>query len=280
MAARPPLPHHGSHPGPMNHRHHLSRLNVPQSISVGPSYYGEQALFTPGPNTAQFGQASFMANNYPHGPQTAFLLNTPGPGQGSFLAQQQQNRPGPPHGMHRQHASIAHMGMGMGMPMTPGGGSFQQQQHFAAMQAAGHHSGQPQPGGLGAPPFMPRSKRTMSIGGPPKAVLGGPNRKTSPLPPATPVGESAPALPEVKRRKCAVKLPLESDALPEGEADDRTKSLWSRSPITASQLPPELVIDGEFETTSVEPHPEHAVRGDLPNTIGVFLPGKVFGDCC
>ncbi|KAG9073989.1 hypothetical protein FS749_014502, partial [Ceratobasidium sp. UAMH 11750] len=275
MAARPPLPHHGSHPGPMGHRHHLSRLNIPQSISVAPGYYNEQQLFTPGPNTAQIGQASFMANNFPHGPQTAFLLNTPGPNQNTFLAQQQQNRP--PHPMHRQHASIAHI-PGLGIPMTPGGGSFQQQQQYAAMMAAGQlPQGPPQPGGLGVPPFMPRSKRTISIGGPPKAVLGGPNRKPSPLPPATPAGEAAPGLPEVKKKKSAVKLPLESEAPAEEGGDEssgRTKSLWSRSPIPASELPPQLLIDSGLETTTVESHPDHVTRGELPNSIEVFLPGK------
>lgn len=285
MATRPPLPHHGSHPGPVNHRHHLSRLNVPQSISVAPGYFAEQALFTPGPNTAMAGQASFMAHNFPHGPQTAFLMNTPGPGQGSFLAQQ-QNRPAPLHPMHRQHASIAHLGgngIGLGMPMTPGGGMLQQQQQqqFAAMMAAGLHTGQPSPGGLGVPPFVPRSKRTISIGGPPKAVLGGPNRKPSPLPP-TPAAESAPALPEVKKKKSTVKFPLESDPAPtdeeNAELDGRIKSLWSRSPIAASDLPPEPPVDQGLETTSVQPHPEHAVRSDLPNSIEVFLPGKVCED--
>lgn len=285
MATRPPLPHHGSHPGPVNHRHHLSRLNVPQSISIAPGYFAEQALFTPGPNTAQVGQASFMAHNFPHGPQTAFLLNTPGPGQSTFLQQQQQqNRPGPPHSMHRQHASIAHLGgggIGLGMPMTPGGGMLQQQQQhqFAAMVAAGLHTGQPPPGGLSVPPFVPRSKRTISIGGPPKAVLGGPNRKPSPLPP-TPAGESAPALPEVKKKKSTVKFPLESDPSPEGEdsaeSDGRTKSLWSRNPIPASELP-EPPVDQGLEATSIGWHPEHALRSELPNSIEVLLHGKVCG---
>ncbi|CAE6389296.1 unnamed protein product [Rhizoctonia solani] len=270
MATRPPLPHHGSHPGPA--RHHLSRLHVPQSISISPGYFSEQALFTPGPNTAQVNQAAFMANNFPQGPQTAFLLNTPGPAQSTFLAQQQQTRPGP---MHRHHASIA-----MGMPLTPGGGVFQQQQqsHFAAMTATN-----PQPmGGLGVPPFVPRSRRTISIGGPPKAVLGGPNRKTSPLPP-TPAGENAPGLPDVKKKKCIVRLPLESDQQLEGDAEDgdesakRTKSLWSRSPILPSQLPPEVILDDQLDATSVEPHPEHVKQGQTA-VPRVILSSKVQWD--
>ncbi|KAF8741521.1 hypothetical protein RHS02_03518, partial [Rhizoctonia solani] len=255
MATRPPLPHHGSHPGPA--RHHLTRLHVPQSISISPGYFSEQALFTPGPNTAQVSQAAFMANNFPQGPQTAFLLNTPGPTQSTFLAQQQQPRPGP---MHRHHASIA-----MGMPLTPGGGVFQQQQqsHFASMGA----QNPPPMGGLGVPPFVPRSRRTISIGGPPKAVLGGPNRKTSPLPP-TPAGENAPLLPDVKRKKCTVRLPLESDQEPEADAGDadesakRTRSLWSREPVPPSQLPPQVTLDDQLDIMSVEPHPEHIKQGE------------------
>ncbi|KAF8761712.1 hypothetical protein RHS01_00394 [Rhizoctonia solani] len=213
MATRPPLPHHGSHPGPA--RHHLTRLHVPQSISISPGYFSEQALFTPGPNTAQVSQAAFMANNFP---------------------KQQQPRPGP---MHRHHASIA-----MGMPLTPGGGVFQQQQqsHFASMGA----QNPPPMGGLGVPPFVPRSRRTISIGGPPKAVLGGPNRKTSPLPP-TPAGENAPPLPDVKRKKCTVRLPLESDQEPEADAGDADESAKRQ---------------GHFDIMSVEPHPEHIKQGE------------------
>ncbi|CAE6405162.1 unnamed protein product [Rhizoctonia solani] len=266
MATRPPLPHHGSHPGPA--RHHLTRLHVPQSISISPGYFSEQALFTPGPNTAQVSQAAFMANNFPQGPQTAFLLNTPGPAQSTFLAQQQQPRPGP---MHRHHASIA-----MGMPLTPGGGVFQQQQqqHFAGMGATN-----PQPmGGLGVPPFVPRSRRTISIGGPPKAVLGGPNRKTSPLPP-TPAGENAPVLPDVKRKRCVVRLPLESEQEPEGDAQDgdesakRTKSLWSRTPVPPSQLP-QVILDDQLDIASAEPHPEHVKHGETP-VPKVILSSKI-----
>lgn len=164
--------------------------------------------------------------------------------------------------------------------MTPGGGGMFQQQQFAAM--AGLHGNQQQPGGLGLPPFVPRSKRTISIGGPPKAVLGGPNRKTSPMPP-TPAGESAPGLPDVKKKRCTVKLPCEADQEPADEteagAPKRTKSLWSRSPIPASQLPPEVLIDGQLEVSTVEPHPDHVARKDLPNSIGVFLPSKVNANC-
>ncbi|CAE7064529.1 unnamed protein product [Rhizoctonia solani] len=233
-----------------------------------PILLSEQALFTPGPQTAQIGQAAFMANNFPQGPQTAFLMNTPGPAQSTFLAQQQQPRPG---GMHRHHASIA-----MGMPLTPGGGVFQQQQqpHFAAMGA-----GNPPMGGLGLPPFVPRSRRTISIGGPPKAVLGGPNRKTSPLPP-TPAGENAPALPDVKKKKCTVKLPLESEQELNEEEDGpkRTKSLWSRSPVPHSQLPPELILCDELEIASAEPHPEHVKQKEIGSTAAVFLPSKLQWD--
>ncbi|KAG8732948.1 hypothetical protein FRC11_009825 [Ceratobasidium sp. 423] len=234
------------------------------SISISPGYFSEQALFTPGPTTAQVGQAAFMANNFPQGPQTAYLLNTPGPTQSTFLAQQQQNRPG---GMHRHHASIA-----MGMPLTPGGGMFQQQQqpHFAAMPPANP----PQMGGLGVPPFVPRSRRTISIGGPPKAVLGGPNRKTSPLPP-TPAGENAPGLPDVKKKKCTVKLPVESDQDLDGDAEDdeasarRTKSLWSRTPIPLSEFPPEVILGDQLVIISVEPHPEHIKLREIGPTAAL-----------
>ncbi|QRV76805.1 hypothetical protein RhiJN_04820 [Ceratobasidium sp. AG-Ba] len=214
------------------------------SISVGPNYFAEQALFTPAINTG------FMANNFPHGPQTAFLLNTPGPNQSSFLAQQQQPpQPPPPQnrqGMHRAHASMA--------LMTPASTTRR----------------------IGSSTVCPEVEANDEYRWPPKAVLGGPNRKTSPLPPMTPAGENAPGLPDVKKKKMTVKLPLESeeDKVDGAESGGRTKSLWSRSPVPASELPPEVLIDSGLEATTVEPHPDHVTRGDLPNSIGVFLPGK------
>ncbi|KAJ7294054.1 hypothetical protein C8J57DRAFT_1445011 [Mycena rebaudengoi] len=104
-------------------------------------------------------------------------------------------------------------------------------------------SGQSFPGPTGGGnPFPNRNRRQPSIGGPPKAVLGGPARKLSPLPPVVP------AVP----KKMTVKLPKES---PVGEnGQPAAKPSWARTPLETPFVYRELKR--------------------FPSTIDVFLPGK------
>lgn len=106
------------------------------------------------------------------------------------------------------------------------------------------------------------------IGGPPKAVLGGPNRKVSPLPPPATL-----ALEEkLKAKKIVVKIPKEGD-LTDDEVDG-VKSLWSREPLPFSEFP-NLPPNYLPEAQSVEIIPEERHRRSLPATVDVFLPSKV-----
>lgn len=148
-----------------------------------------------------------------------------------------------------------------GMPMSP-----------ITPMGQGFHPSQMQPGmsfGGGGPAFVPRNRRTpsMGMGGPPKAVLGGPNRKVSPLPP--PVEVAPPPGPRGKR--VTVKFPQEKVV---GEDEQVTRPLWARTPIPLSELP-EAVAVGPPELVSAESFPTDADRYDLPSSLEVFLPGKV-----
>ena len=106
------------------------------------------------------------------------------------------------------------------------------------------------------------------IGGPPKALLGGPNRKVSPLPPP-----AALALEEkLKAKKVVVRIPIESDLVEERESEKR--SLWSRMPIPSSELPSVAALVPP-EASSAEIYPEETYRRNLPPTVDVFLPSKV-----
>lgn len=150
-----------------------------------------------------------------------------------------------------------------GMPMSP-----------ITPMGQGFHPSQMQQGmsfGGGGPAFVPRNRRTpsMSLGGPPKAVLGGPNRKVSPLPPPV---EAAPT-PVAKGKKMTVKFPQETIVSEDG-SEKPSRALWARTPIRISDVS-EQVPSHPPEVDSAECFPSDAERYDLPNSLEVFLPGKV-----
>ncbi|KAF8575915.1 hypothetical protein K439DRAFT_708741 [Ramaria rubella] len=231
------------------HQPQLTRLHIPHQGSPIPP-----ALFAPGLPTAL---------------QQSFGMATP---LNTNLGPQLPPHPQPRHGMHRAHPSL----------IFPGSA--------AALAAAGIAlpSGMPVPPGgmplnmiLGMPVFQRGSRRTPSIstGGPPKAPLGGPNRKHSPKP-----SVSAPALivagasEKNKSKKIILKLPVESITKDgdEGDISGVVYSLWSRRPLPHSEVPTMERIQPP-ETTSIEMHPlEQSIT--LPPTIDVFLPGKAAWD--
>lgn len=121
-----------------------------------------------------------------------------------------------------------------------------------------------------AHPFPGRSRRQLSIGGPPKALLGGPARKLSPLPPATNPSATASGAPE-KKKKVIVNLPNET-IHGEHENSPVTRPDWARSPLpnVFADVPVNPV---EASTTAIYPPDEWRI--ELPNSIDVYLPGKV-----
>ena len=94
-----------------------------------------------------------------------------------------------------------------------------------------------------APPFPVRHRKQVSIGGPPKAVLGGPQRKPAPLQPPKP-------------KKLVVRLPAHPPALP---------------PLPALGYP--VVPPPDAATRDI--FPPDVWRRLVPDTIDVFLPGQV-----
>ncbi|KLO11282.1 hypothetical protein SCHPADRAFT_479122 [Schizopora paradoxa] len=234
------------------HRQQPSRLHIPPFLNAQlANSVDPRTMYSPALATAS--QASFPIpfNGNMH-------MQTPM--QASFF-QNAQGRP--PHLGHRPgSASVAHFpphGMhGANVPMTPLG-----QAGFPQAMTGGHP-------GHGNAPFIPRSRRTPSmIGGPPKALLGGPNRKPSPLPPAQQVIQE-----KLKAKKVLVKIPKESQV---EEADENgassSKSLWSRTPATPSTSLNEVEIVVP-ETISGNVYPEESLTRFLPPTVDVFLPGK------
>lgn len=131
-------------------------------------------------------------------------------------------------------------------------------------------------GSTGQPPSHPfpnRNRRQLSIGGPPKAVLGGPARKLSPLPSTSAQTAPVPAstTPQ-KPKKLVVNLPKET--VPGKDDEPATRSSWARSPLdNPFQYQDHFVTPPEL--TTAEPFPPDDYRLHLPSSIDVYLPGRV-----
>ncbi|PBL01426.1 hypothetical protein ARMGADRAFT_1160623 [Armillaria gallica] len=228
------------------HRDALPRLNIPASLNMQQPM---QTMYSPAlPTSIQQGfhpplpMQTPMQNFFPQGPF--------GPGR-------------PTH--HAGQASIAQLAAAgihppSGYPMTPMGGHFSR----PSMSMNGPPGGHPFPG---------RNRRQLSIGGPPKAVLGGPNRKVSPIPPAAIAasGSSTPPASQMKPKKIVVNLPKEDITGDNGQVVGRAS--WARNPLSDPVILP-LPDVAAVETYSIEIYPSNDWRYDIPPSIDVFLPGK------
>jgi hypothetical protein len=115
-------------------------------------------------------------------------------------------------------------------------------------------------------------KRQMSIGGPPKAVLGGPARKVSP----NPIAVAAAAA--VSKKKITVNLPKETLTVDDMEGDaekvsETTRAEFARVPLPHNEYKDVEVQPPELITREMFP-PDDFVKG-WPDNIDVFLPRKV-----
>ncbi|TDL28968.1 hypothetical protein BD410DRAFT_781527 [Rickenella mellea] len=243
------------------HRQPPSRLYIPPSMG-GQQPDGAQ-MFSPALHTGM--QQSFMPS---------FPLNTPSAMQTPMQSSFYPHPPGAParpahvgHGRFSSMAQLAAAGIHPpNMPITP-----INQHQFPPHMMLG---GQP---GLSAQPFVPKSRRTPSLGGPPKAPLGGPGRKHSPLPPAASIAAAAVA-DKLKQKKIVIKIPAESSSADDAETSTPTpRALWSRTPLHPSLLPETPAILPP-EKISSEGHPDEDSKRPLPPTIDVFLPGKAAWD--
>ncbi|KAF9457468.1 hypothetical protein BDZ94DRAFT_1227839 [Collybia nuda] len=236
------------------HREPLPRLNINPTLNMqqpmGMNYGGGQPMFSPALPT------SLQQGFHPPYPMNGAMQT---PMQSNFFPQPPSAPGRPTH--HQGHASVAHLAAAgihppNGFPMTPLGGHFPRP---SMMGISGHPSGNP---------FPNRNRRQLSIGGPPKAVLGGPARKHSPLPPAA-ANTPPPAAPQ-KVKRTNVKLPKETVLEDNGRLSSRPS--WARTPLAPSEW-----VDREIlpvDTTSAESFPPDDWRKHIPNTLDVFLPGK------
>lgn len=273
---QPQIPHQQHH-----HARQLSRLNI------------NAASFNPGgPETALFTPHGFPTA----GPQSAFPFSAnPMQQQQQHLQQRQMghhgSHPSMSMSMHRSRPSLAnipgfmppmsavpmtagpHMANfpvnGFPVPPTPGGS----QQQFPNQQP-------PHP-----QPYRQRRQQSISIGGPPRAALGGPQRKaTTPVPAA-----ATSTVVEGKVRKIVVKLPKETIEDEPTEQDQegnpvasssRSRPTWARYPIPPNSLP-EHSLQAPPQIASVEIYPSHSPEeegGDSAESTAaatVILPRRV-----
>lgn len=139
---------------------------------------------------------------------------------------------------------------------------------------------------LARPGLHSRRSHSVSLGGPPKAVLGGPKRQDTSTTGA--VGADAPAVSasgansglagdftKLKMKKCAVKLPVESKLLQNGMADT-SPPLWTREPLRLSTSSMQEPM-GILEVSTADAHPDLMcdTKHALVLQIDVFLPRKV-----
>jgi len=239
----------------------LGRLMIPPNL--GPQQPGQTAMFSPGLPTAI---------------QQGFHPQFVGPIPGNLMTPMQANFmpiPMPTVGRpinHRARASIAQLAAAgipppMGVPLTPLlPGQFPQGIPPMLIPAP-------------TPQFQPRSRRAPSVstGGPPKAVLGGPGVKsrvtTEPAPTPTitaPPQKSKKVLVNIPRET----IPVEEDEETKGDEELPRREIWARIPLRPSEVP-EIVDPAPPETTSAELFPPEEWRTKLPTTVDVFLPGKV-----
>lgn len=224
------------------------RLNIAPLLGMQQPFDGRQPMFSPGipPSIQQ----SFHPPPFQIAPPS---LQTP---MQPFFPPHPPNAPGrPTYQHHRGHSSVAHFPgfpPPTAIPMTPLG------QGFPMV---------PPPFGQ---PFIPRNRRapSVSIGGPPKAPLGGPGRKHSPLPPVPPP-------PAQKGKKVIVNLPVET--IPGTEDQPSSRPPWARTPMpTTTHEEPAVLFP---EVTTGYPYPPDNWRFSIPDTVDVFLPGKVRNTC-
>ena len=228
------------------HRQQLAMLSIPPGPSQAPHY-------SPVVQTA-------IHQGFPPAFPPPSLLQTPI--QPSFYPPPPGGPPRPLHPGHRSQASVALAAAGIyppaGVPVTP----------LAQSQFPPGAFGPPQ-----FPPFHPRSRRqpSLSTGGPPKAQLGGAGKNYRPPSPTAAAVENA-AAQNQKAKKPIVNLPKES--IPGADGEPSTRTSFARTPIPLHLVPPQPSTSSP-DVISAVIYPPDSLRVAIPDTVDVFLPGKV-----
>ena len=230
-------------------------------------------MIPPNLSLQQPGQTAIFSPSLPTSIQQGFHPPFVGPIPGNVMTPVQAEfmpMPMPTAGRpinHRARASIAQFAAAglpppMGVPLTPLlPGSFPQGISPMFMPT---------------PQFQPRSRRAPSVstGGPPKAVLGGPGAKNRI--PIEPVPTPVITAPPQKTKKIVINIPREIIPVEGDEKGSGNEAVPRRAriPLRPSEIP-EIVDPVPPETISIEPFPPEEWRTELPPTVDVFLPRKV-----
>jgi hypothetical protein len=228
-------------------RQQLAMLSIPPGAPHGP-------IYSPVVQTA-------VHQGFPPPFPQPSLFQTPI--QPSFFPPPSAIPPRPLHPGHRSQASVALAAAGIHPPPSVPATPLAQNQF--------------PPAAFGPPPFspfQPRSRRqpSLSTGGPPKAQLGGAGKNYRPPSPTAVALANATTAQGQKLKKAIVNLPKESVPGVDGEPSTRTS--FARTPIPLHLVPlhpspsPPNVISAVI-------HPPDSLRVSLPDTIDVFLPGRV-----
>ena len=258
------------------------RINVPQSLA---QQSGGQPLFSPAlPSALQTQFKPSMSHGLPHPLSLSNNMNTmQTPIQSQFFPQPVPFIPGHHQrnsivGVHNLNPQFALQGpnplpaLAATIPLTPGfNAGFQQHQmppHLVNAPSAGAQGGHGRSGSMSLPFNRNRRQGSVSLGGPPKATLGGPMNKHTAPPMTNPASSAAILEKTLKGKKLVVKVPNER---PE---EDGSVPQFARFPVPISELP-HFEEPPAVDTATAALYPDEKSRGELPRTIEVFLPGKV-----
>jgi hypothetical protein len=259
-------------------RGQMLRINVPPNMA---QQSGGQPLFSPAlPTALQTQFRPTMPHGLPHPLSLSNNMNSmQTPIQSQFFPQAAPFIPG-----HQQRNSIvlppnmapqfALQGLNPtgNMPPTPGFNTgFQQHQmppHLVNAAMAGPQGGHGRSGSVSLPFNRTRRQPSISLGGPPKATLGGPMNKHTAPPMTNPASSTAVLEKTLKGKKLTVKVPNEYPA------EDGSVPQFARFPVPLSELP-HFEEPPALDTATAALFPDERPKGDMPKTIEVFLPGKV-----
>ncbi|KAG9056073.1 hypothetical protein FS842_000363 [Serendipita sp. 407] len=253
------------------------------SISVPPSFAqqaGGQPSFSPALPTAL--QTQFRPS-LPHGLPHPLSLSMQTPVHPQFFQPTTPFIPG-----HHQRGSLVGPinilpvlpNIAAQPPLTPGFNNLIMQQHQIPPHLANGQQGLAHQGGtagvgmghgrtgsVSLPFTRNRRQGSVSLGGPPKATLGGPANKHVAAPMTNPATSAAAMEKSLKNKKLVIKVPNErpdeGGVIPD----------FARYPVPSSELS-EMEDPRPLDTATIPIYPEERQKGDFPKTVDVFLPGK------
>jgi hypothetical protein len=246
-----------------NHGHRGQNLSISVPHTMA-QQAGGQPLFSPAlPTALQTQFRPSMAHGLPH-PLSLTMNALQTPMQAQFFPPPSPFVPG-----HNQRGSIVgpppHFAI-PGQNMIPGVNAPLMQPNMPNNQSMGHGHGRSSSVSL---PFnRNRRQGSISLGGPPKATLGGPQNKHVAAPLTNPATSAAALEKTLKGKKLIVKPPVE------GPNEEGIVREYTRYPVPQAELPA-FEEPASLDIKTADIYPEERPRDQFPKTLEVFLPGKV-----